>query len=72
MAASSSGLASTWLRWRSRGYHGYVVAPGSTTSVGVYSIENDAPLRPLPESILSLLSKPRERQRNQVEASPDD
>lgn len=44
-----------------RGWHGYVVAAGSTVEGGRYEIEQDAALAALPPSILDRLSAPRER-----------
>ena len=44
-----------------RSYHGYVVAPGSATAKGVYSLENDArPIR-VPAALLDRLDAPRDR-----------
>ena len=45
-----------------RGHHGYVLAPGSATPVGVYAIERTVPSLPLlPDHILRRARAPRER-----------
>ncbi|MGY4960291.1 bifunctional DNA primase/polymerase [Streptomyces sp. 900105245] len=41
-----------------RGWGGYVVAPGSTTPNGIYEVANDAPVAPLPEWLAALLAEP--------------
>lgn len=40
-----------------RGYHGYVVAPGSETAQGRYDVLLDAPIAPLPEFVAGRLKK---------------
>lgn len=44
-----------------RGWHGYVVAAGSTIEGGRYEIEHEAPLADLPADVLARLDAPRER-----------
>lgn len=41
-----------------RAYGGYVVAPGSTTTVGTYEITDDSPVAGLPAWLLTLLQPP--------------
>lgn len=55
-----------------RGYHGYVVAPGSQTSQGIYQVYQDAPTLEAPEALVSKCSEPRERKRLHHEISYDD
>lgn len=44
-----------------RGYHGYVVGPGSVVDGVAYTIINDAPLLEAPEWLVKAAGKPRER-----------
>ena len=55
-----------------RGWHGYVVAPGSMTPRGFYTLEQEAPVQEAPEHIVARLKAPREHQRNEVQVAPDD
>lgn len=41
-----------------RSHHGYVLAPGSVTPEGAYSLDSDAPMAEAPESILQRLEAP--------------
>jgi Bifunctional DNA primase/polymerase, N-terminal/AAA domain len=50
-----------------RGYHGYVVAPGSIIDGRGYEVEIDAPLLPAPARIVALCRKPGERAENASE-----
>lgn len=45
-----------------RSWHGYVVAPGSTTPKGEYSLSNEAPVLDAPEDLIRRLDMPKERQ----------
>ena len=49
-----------------RGFHGYVVAPGSTVDGRAYEWSDDAPIGDLPEAYLALLEQARERERNKT------
>lgn len=44
-----------------RSHHGYVLAPGSATAEGVYSLEIDAPLAIIPAGLKAHLRAPNER-----------
>lgn len=55
-----------------RGYHGYVLAPGSSLEIGDYVVELDVPVQPLPAGVAERLSAPRTRERNLADVSPDD
>jgi hypothetical protein len=46
-----------------RSFKGYVVAPGSVTAKGVYSVEHDLPLLPAPESLVTRCGAPRQREK---------
>ena len=49
-----------------RSFHGYVVAPGSSTAKGCYELVTDAPLREAPDRLLAMLDAPRERRQTQT------
>jgi hypothetical protein len=57
--ANSAGKLGEGLDIRS--FNGYVVAPGSTTPVGEYTLETDVPIQDAPESLIARLDMPRER-----------
>jgi hypothetical protein len=57
--ANSAGKVAPGIDIRS--FHGYVVAPGSTTPKGAYTISNEAPVLDAPESLIARLDMPRER-----------
>ena len=44
-----------------RSYHGYVVAPGSVTEAGAYTLDNDAPVAAAPAHLIARLDEPKER-----------
>lgn len=44
-----------------RGHHGYVLAPGSITETGTYTVDHDAPVAAAPAAFLARLAAPRER-----------
>ena len=46
-----------------RSYHGYVIAPGSSTKDGVYTLEQDVPMVNAPQHIVARLSTPFERKK---------
>lgn len=45
-----------------RSHHNYTVAPGSTTPEGVYAVEMDVPLRPVPAAVAVRLKPPLTRE----------
>ena len=56
-----------------RGYHGYVVAPGSSTKQGVYMLSNDVPVVDAPKWLVQRLGEPRARkQQGHADVAPDD
>src|SRR5579862_5367226 len=55
-----------------RGWHGFIVGPGSVTPTGAYTILNDAPMAPAPEHFLARLSQPRSRAQKANGHAPDD
>lgn len=44
-----------------RSYHGYVIAPGSETAEGSYTLENDVDVQDVPQAILTKLDQIAER-----------
>jgi hypothetical protein len=44
-----------------RSFHGYVLAPGSSTPAGDYTIDTDLPLLQAPDFLVARLDEPRER-----------
>lgn len=44
-----------------RSFHGFVIAPGSETDQGAYSLLRDAPVAEAPEHLIARLHAPRER-----------
>lgn len=55
-----------------RGYHGFVVAPGSTIDGVPYVVEHDSPWAdPVPEVLLPFLRPPREKRRGEMDFADD-
>lgn len=70
--SNSVGALGAGLDVRSRG--GYVCAPGSKTEKGIYTVANAADPAPVPEWLLELCTKPREKKNTGepvADAAPD-
>ncbi|WP_287461238.1 bifunctional DNA primase/polymerase [Sphingomonas sp.] len=54
-----------------RSFHGYVIAPGSVTTDGVYRLAKDVPLLDVPVDFLALCDAPRVRRERATEVELD-